>query len=211
MLDKIFNSKIRVQILALFFDQPDKKYYAQEIINQLKSDSANTTRELKKMADFGILSVSDVGNKKYFVLNKDHELYAGFDLLFKADKSGKGNKVFFLYEDIPGGFPLTVASGIRLKLANDFFKKISFKNRFSQTINYFDNTLCRPWIIKSEFNALANEVLDKILHEPDFADNYNKTVLDTSRKAWQEIEKDNNAEASVSLSCLIKPGSFCNF
>jgi len=55
MLEKLFSSKLRVDLLSLFFGRPDEEFYVREIEKILREDVGNISRELKNLEGIGLL------------------------------------------------------------------------------------------------------------------------------------------------------------
>ncbi|MEZ5583483.1 MAG: nucleotidyltransferase domain-containing protein [Candidatus Competibacteraceae bacterium] len=62
--------------MALIFGQPDRSYFATEIIDRLSAGSGAVQRELKKLADSGLVTVSQVGNQKHYQANPAAPIYS---------------------------------------------------------------------------------------------------------------------------------------
>ncbi len=75
MLTKLFSSKLRVELLSLFFGRPDEEFYVREIEKILGEDAGNISRELKHLEGIGLLASSKKGNLKYYLLNPKFPLY----------------------------------------------------------------------------------------------------------------------------------------
>lgn len=72
----ITKSKIRRDILTLFFLNPSRKYYIRQIERLLGYSVGSIARELKKFRDDDLLISEKVGNIVYLKLNKEHPLYS---------------------------------------------------------------------------------------------------------------------------------------
>jgi predicted nucleotidyltransferase len=75
MLIKLFTSKLRVEILALFFSRPEEALYLGGIIKLTGEDRGNISRELRNLEGIGLLISRKEGNLKYYSLNKGFLLY----------------------------------------------------------------------------------------------------------------------------------------
>jgi DNA-binding transcriptional ArsR family regulator len=75
MLVKLFSSKLRVELLALFFTQPESSLYFGEIAKRTAEDRGNISRELRSLEGIGLLVSRKEGNLKYYSLNKGFLLY----------------------------------------------------------------------------------------------------------------------------------------
>lgn len=102
MLEQLFGSKTRVNLLRLFLNNPSQPYYLRELARKLKSQLNSIRREVSNLEKLGIIkSVQLVepetensknkskskkpGSKKYFLTNVDFILYPELKaLLLKA-------------------------------------------------------------------------------------------------------------------------------
>ena len=60
----------------MLFGQPERSFFATEIIARLGAGSGAVQRELSKLADCGLLTVSMVGNQKHYQANPESPIYA---------------------------------------------------------------------------------------------------------------------------------------
>ncbi len=75
MLVKLFTSKLRVEILALFFSRSEESLYLGEIVKLTGEDRGNISRELRNLESIGLLISRKEGNLKYYSSNRDFLLY----------------------------------------------------------------------------------------------------------------------------------------
>jgi len=75
MLQKLFSSKLRVDLLSLFFGRPDEEFYVREIEKILQEDVGNISRELKNLEGIGLLFSRRKGNLKYYFLDRKFSFY----------------------------------------------------------------------------------------------------------------------------------------
>jgi predicted nucleotidyltransferase len=75
MLIKLFTSKLRVEILALFFSRSEEALYLGEIVKLTGEDRGNISRELRNLESIGLLISRKEGNLKYYSSNRDFLLY----------------------------------------------------------------------------------------------------------------------------------------
>jgi predicted nucleotidyltransferase len=69
LADALFTAT-QQRVLALLFGQPDRSFFATELISLARAGSGGVQRELKRLADSGILVVSRVGNQKHYQANR---------------------------------------------------------------------------------------------------------------------------------------------
>ena len=77
MLESLYitKSKIRRDILTLFFGNPSKKYYVRQIERLLGYSVGSIGRELKKFKKDDLFLTEKTGNLVYYKLNQEHPLY----------------------------------------------------------------------------------------------------------------------------------------
>ncbi len=107
MLTKLFSST-RAELLGLFFNNPDDRFYLREIARHIGKDAAGIKRELDKLVKIGLLAIEKRGVQKYYFANKNSPIFSEMKgLIFKttgvqgAMKTSlsrlKGVKVAFIY------------------------------------------------------------------------------------------------------------------
>jgi predicted nucleotidyltransferase len=75
LADALFSST-QQRVLGLLFGQPDRSFFATEIIDRLGAGSGAVQRELKKLADSGMVTVSRIGNRKHFQANPASPIFS---------------------------------------------------------------------------------------------------------------------------------------
>jgi predicted nucleotidyltransferase len=74
LADALF-STTRQRVLGLLFGQPDRSFFATEIIKRAGSGSGSVQRELARLAESGLISVSRIGNQKHYQANNSSPLF----------------------------------------------------------------------------------------------------------------------------------------
>ena len=72
-LEKLFGSKTRAKLLALFFDNPDKNYYVREITRVIGEQINSVRRELTNLSTLGLVKTENYENKLYYSANMKHQ------------------------------------------------------------------------------------------------------------------------------------------
>ena len=67
--DALF-SKVQRCVLGLLFGNPDRSFYANELFRLAGSGTGAVVRELAKLADSGLVTVSKIGNQKHYQANR---------------------------------------------------------------------------------------------------------------------------------------------
>jgi predicted transcriptional regulator with HTH domain len=75
MLEKLFTSGIRADIMSLLFNSPEEKFYVREIARLVRRNPSGVKKELDKLEQMGLVSSEKEGNLKYFKVNKDSSLF----------------------------------------------------------------------------------------------------------------------------------------
>jgi predicted nucleotidyltransferase len=87
---RITKSKLREELLALFFINPNKKYYLRELGKLLNFSLGNIRRELIKLESAGIFLSENKGNLVYYYLNQSYPLFKELkSIIFKTSGSPK--------------------------------------------------------------------------------------------------------------------------
>jgi predicted nucleotidyltransferase len=80
------------RVLALLFGQPERSYYATEIIGLAKAGSGAVQRELARLSQSGLVTAQAVGNQKHYQANPASPVF--------AELSGMVQKTFGLAEPL---------------------------------------------------------------------------------------------------------------
>ena len=74
LADALF-STTQQRVLALLFGQPDRSFYATELITQTAAGSGAVQRELARLEQSGLVSVKRLGTQKHYQANPASPLY----------------------------------------------------------------------------------------------------------------------------------------
>jgi len=75
MLEKLFTSGIRADIMSLLFNNPEEKFYVREIARLTNKNPSGVKRELDKLLEMNLVQTEREGNLKYFNVNKNSPLF----------------------------------------------------------------------------------------------------------------------------------------
>lgn len=75
MADALF-SGTRQRVLGLLFGQPQRSFFATELIALAGAGSGGVQRELQRLAEAGLVTVSRVGNQKHYQANPEAPVFA---------------------------------------------------------------------------------------------------------------------------------------
>lgn len=71
-LEKLFGSKTRAKLLALFFENPEKSFYVREITRVIEEQINSVRRELTNLSALGLVKTENYENKVYYSANSKH-------------------------------------------------------------------------------------------------------------------------------------------
>lgn len=74
MADALF-SNTQQRVLGLIFGQPERSFYATELISMAKAGSGAVQRELARLEQSGLVSVTRLGTQKHFQANPKSPLF----------------------------------------------------------------------------------------------------------------------------------------
>jgi len=107
MLEKLFTSGIRADIMSLLFNSPEEKFYMREIARLVKKNPSGVRKELDKLHEMGLVISEREGNLRYFKVNKDSPLFPelkgliakslGIPGALKSVLKASGAKAAFIY------------------------------------------------------------------------------------------------------------------
>jgi len=58
------------RVLGLLFGQPDRSFFATELIGLARAGSGSVQRELQRLAESGLVTVKRIGNQKHYQANR---------------------------------------------------------------------------------------------------------------------------------------------
>jgi hypothetical protein len=90
ILETLFSSAARVQVLSLFLQNPNSQFYQREIERETGQPIRAVQREVERLEGIDLLLRSEAGNRVYYRLNPEFPLLAGLMALFQkaADVEG---------------------------------------------------------------------------------------------------------------------------
>src|SRR6266581_7765461 len=68
-------SKVQQRVLALIFGQPERSFYASEIMRNVRSGTGAVERELSRLQRSGLVSVERIGNQKHYRANRHSPIF----------------------------------------------------------------------------------------------------------------------------------------
>jgi DNA-binding transcriptional ArsR family regulator len=83
VLESLFSSAARVEILSLFFRHPESQFYQREIERETGQAIRAVQREVKRLQEIDLLLRSEEGNRVFYGLNPDFGLLDELTALFR--------------------------------------------------------------------------------------------------------------------------------
>ena len=68
-------SKVQQRVLALIFGQPERSFYASEIVRNVQSGTGAVERELSRLQRSGLVCVERIGNQKHYRANRESPIF----------------------------------------------------------------------------------------------------------------------------------------
>ncbi len=90
ILETLFSSTARVQVLNLFLQHPDSQFYQREIERQSGQPIRAVQREVERLEGIDLLIRSEEGNRVYHRLNPEFPLLPELLALFRAAAGDEG-------------------------------------------------------------------------------------------------------------------------
>ncbi len=81
-MEKLFGSKTRAKLLALFFDGKDKSYYVREITRVISEQINSVRRELSNLESLGLVKNETYEGKVYYSANNKHPFARAISEMF---------------------------------------------------------------------------------------------------------------------------------
>lgn len=75
VLSEVLFSKVQQRVLALLYGQPDRSFYANEVVRLAASGTGAVHRELVRMVESGLLTEIWQGNRRHFQANRESPIF----------------------------------------------------------------------------------------------------------------------------------------
>lgn len=172
----VTKSRVRQDILTLFFSNPSKKYYLRELERLLDYSAGNIRRELLKFMKDDLFLTEKFANLLYYSLNTKHPLYkelksiilktSGIIARIKKELSFvKKIKTSFIYGSLANG-KTNAASDIDIMIignpkTSDIVEKFrTLEEKFGREINFTLYTK-KEFIEKKDNTEFIKDVMKK--------------------------------------------------
>ena len=87
MADALF-PRVRQRVLAILYGNPERSFFAGELMALAQSGRGAVQRELADLTDSGLLTVTSVGNQKHYQTNQSAPIFAELRSLFLKTMEG---------------------------------------------------------------------------------------------------------------------------
>ncbi|MBN1822995.1 MAG: winged helix-turn-helix transcriptional regulator [Endomicrobiales bacterium] len=82
MLQKLFSSKARVEILKIFLLNPDESFYQSQLADLSEQAVMAVQREVKNLEALGLLEKKESGNRVYYKAKKSCPIFPELQSMF---------------------------------------------------------------------------------------------------------------------------------
>ena len=90
ILEVLFSSTARIEVLSLFLLNPDRHFYQREIGRETGQPIRAVQREMDRLAGIGLLVRAEEGNRVFYYLNPQFPLLAELTALFQKAAGPEG-------------------------------------------------------------------------------------------------------------------------
>jgi len=185
MLEYLINSQTRLAILALFFKDPARRYYAREVVNLLKLDPANVHKELANLAKANFLLTETGQGKKYFFVNQENKFFNGLRELLSNYQTPHSRLELVCIEEMPNYYPMMATLAWSIGSADQLLIELGLKKRLSCLAAIYRDNFCQLIVPRQEFKAVGLEILEKIKAEPAWGERYVKELHTAEKKLYE--------------------------
>ncbi len=183
MLERLFGSQTRTQLLVIFLNNPNSYFYGRELARKLKIGINSVRRELINLNKLGFLKSKSSSNRQEFIVNKDYILYPELkNIILKVAETDDeitqnirtlGRVDFaliggFFVKDEHARTDLLLIGNINLKKLKRFVK--NFYRKTGKEINYtvmpkkeFEyRRICRDRFLHNIFSSKKKVIIDNL-------------------------------------------------
>jgi predicted nucleotidyltransferase len=174
----IAKSKIRRDLLTLFFTNPTQEYYLRELERLLGYSAGSIRRELLKLQSDSLFKTKKTGNLLFYSLNKTHPLFEEL------------RSIVFKTTGVEGSLKRILAPLKKIKLAFIYGSFASKSEKLSSDVDVM--------IIGDPEISLLNEKIVEL--EQKLKREINATIY-----SWKEYQSRKKAQSGFILDLLKKP------
>ena len=147
MLNKLFTSGIRADVMSLLFNNPEEKFYVRKIARLVNKNSSGVKRELDNLNKMDLVTSEKEGNLKYFKANRNSPFFPelkglianslGLPGALKTILKLSGVRTAFIYGPYVNNTNLHKLNLFIVGDSNHFDKILGdIEKRFGRKINY---------------------------------------------------------------------------
>ena len=129
MIERLFGSRLRAKLLGWLLSHSDESFFVRQMEQLIEENSANISRELRRLEQMGIVISEKRANLKYYKINQNCPFYGDLKGLFlktvgapgeikKALRHVEGIETAFIYGSLAKGEEVS-GSGIDLFLVGN--------------------------------------------------------------------------------------------
>ncbi|MEK6924592.1 MAG: PEP-utilizing enzyme [Candidatus Micrarchaeota archaeon] len=177
-LVSLFGSQARARLLETLF-AGGKARGVSELAQDANVDVGAAHRELANLVNTGIATVDDGSGKPLYEVNDANAFHEGLKLLFTATRL---RKPIFRLEEILDGTPIICYSYQHLPWVNTALAEANLQCRLSRTVSAYDEKHFELWYETREYRDLEEEVVAKILEDPDWAIADSQNIISLARR-----------------------------
>ncbi len=189
MLNYLISSQARLDILSLFFQNKNKKYYAREVVNLLSLDQANVHKELLNLVKGQFLISENIKGKKYFFVNQENKFFHDLQSIFSKYIKENSEEEIFCLEEMPNYYPLFTSPAWNQKMAHEFSSLYGFTNSLGTLVAIFQNNFCQLLASKKDFYALSEEIFQRVKIDAKWRENYINDLDSRASNLYQASAK----------------------
>jgi predicted nucleotidyltransferase len=149
MLEKLFSSKVRVELLTLFLTHPGERYYTRQLERLLGRSPRALQQELHRLESIGLLRSQAEANVKYYTADPDFPLYPELQRII-LKTTGVGDVLRYGLSNVEG-VEWAFVYGSAAAGNEDRFSDIDIMvvgtldlEALSQVVSRLENDLARP-------------------------------------------------------------------
>jgi hypothetical protein len=168
------------QVLSLMFGFPERSFYANEVVRLAGVGTGSVQRELARLSDAGLLTITRIGNQKHYQANSDSPIFSELQSIV-LKTFGAIDQLRQAIGQLPGEISLAMIYGqgaqgiqqkthdISLLLVSDNLDYPELVSRLTDVENRIGRTVNALLLTQQEFETLQadrHESIISILGQP---------------------------------------------
>jgi phosphohistidine swiveling domain-containing protein len=196
-LSNLLGSETRAKILKILILNDKNSYRLSDLSKQTDMDISGVHREITNLIELNIINTKEKTKNPEYKINSNHVFFKGLLEIFK--KADSLSKKYFLFEDMPVGYPAIGCDYLNINRINNYLKNQSLKSKLSKSLSIYKYPNLKFFFCHNECVDLSKEILEKLIKNPKFGIKNIKEVIELSNKLFnlsEEIEEQNYTEFS---------------